>query len=520
MSTRHLILVLGDQLDRDAAWRTQCAKKKDRVLMIEARAESQRIRSHRARTALFLAAMRHHAAWLQRQGYALDYVDIDHAEAASFSSALEAAIHRHHPERLVMVEAGEYGVQAEIDAVCARADLSVDRLPDSHFLSTRDDFAEWRRGRKVLVMEHFYRHMRQRHDILMEERKPAGGRWNFDQQNRKPFGKHGPGEIPTHPGFPPDDITREALADVETQFPDNPGSLDDFAWPVSREQALTLLQDFIDRRLPAFGPFQDAMWDSEPWLYHSTLSAALNLKLLNPREVIDAAVDAYHTGHAPLSSVEGFVRQILGWREYVRGVYWLEMPDYLERNSLGADQPLPDFYWSGDTDMACLRQVIGQTLAHGYAHHIQRLMVTGLFALLLGVRPREIHEWYLAVYVDAVEWVEAPNTLGMSQHADGGLLGSKPYAASGRYIQRMSNYCSGCRFRPDQASGDSACPFTTLYWDFLMRHEARFAKHPRAAMQWRNLARLDDARRREIRQQAESLRAYLTVFRRERSGHR
>ncbi|MGB5774471.1 MAG: cryptochrome/photolyase family protein [Sedimenticolaceae bacterium] len=506
MSTRQLILILGDQLDRDAAWRARSAKKKDCLLMIEARAESQRIRSHKARSALFLAAMRHHAAWLRRQGYTLDYVAIDHAEAASFSSALEAAIARHRPERLVMVEAGEYGVQAEIDAVCEKAGLSVDRLADSHFLSSRDDFADWRHGRKVLVMEHFYRHMRQQHDILIEDRKPTGGRWNFDQHNRKPFGKKGPGKIPTHPGFAPDDITRGALADVAAQFPDNPGSLDNFAWPVSREQALALLDDFVERRLPAFGPFQDAMWDTEPLLYHSTLSAALNLKLLNPREVIGASVDAYRIGHAPLSSVEGFVRQILGWREYVRGVYWLEMPDYLERNSLAADQPLPDFYWSGETDMACLRHVVGQTLAYGYAHHIQRLMVTGLFALLLGVRPREIHEWYLAVYIDAVEWVEAPNTLGMSQHADGGLLGSKPYAASGRYIQRMSNYCSGCSYAPDQASGDRACPFTTLYWDFLIRHEARFASHPRAAMQWRNLARLDEPRRSDIQQQAERLR--------------
>ena len=274
---------------------------------------------------------------------------------------------------------------------------------------------------------------------------------------------------------------------------------------MTREQALQSLDDFVAHRLAAFGPFQDAMWTGEPYLHHSALSAALNLKLLDPREVIDAAVAAYHDGRAPLASVEGFVRQVIGWREYVRGVYWSEMPGYLDRNALVADRPLPGFYWTGETDMACLREVIGQTLETGYAHHIQRLMVTGLFALLLGVRPREIHEWYLAVYVDAVEWVEAPNTLGMSQYADGGLLGSKPYAASGRYIQRMSNYCTGCRYAPDKATGETACPFTTLYWDFLLRHEQRFARHPRAGMQWRNLARLDGAQRTAIRRQADAL---------------
>jgi deoxyribodipyrimidine photolyase-related protein len=295
------------------------------------------------------------------------------------------------------------------------------------------------------------------------------------------------------------------MQDVSGIFPDNPGELESFNWPVTRDQALVQLEYFIANRLPAFGPFQDAMWQDEAFLYHSGLASSLNLKLLSPREVIDRAVSAYETGDAPIGSVEGFVRQLLGWREYVRGLYWTEMPDYLDCNALDADASLPAFYWNGKTDMACLKEVIGQTLKYGYAHHIQRLMVTGLFAMLLGVRPREIHAWYLAVYVDAVEWVELPNTFGMTQYADGGLLASKPYAASGRYIQRMSNYCAGCRFRPDQSTGDRACPFTTLYWDFLMRHEKRFADHPRAAMQWRMLNRLDAGKRKGIRARAAEL---------------
>jgi deoxyribodipyrimidine photolyase-related protein len=413
---------------------------------------------------------------------------------------------RHATERLVVVEPGEYAVLKELESVATETGVPLEIRPDQTFLCTTDDFEHWRSSRKTLVMEHFYRWMRRRQGVLVENDKPVGGKWNLDQHNRKSFGRKGPGLLPEPYGFEPDALTCDVIEAVVRHFPDNPGRLDDFSWAVTREDALLALDDFVTHRLAAFGPFQDAMWDGEPYLYHSLISAALNLKLLQPREVIDAAVAAYEAGDAPLQSVEGFVRQVLGWREYIRGIYWTEGPGYLERNGLGADRPLPAFYWDGDTEMRCLAGCIGQTLETGYAHHIQRLMVTGLFAMLLGVRPKAIHEWYLAVYVDAVEWVESPNVLGMSQHADGGLLGSKPYAASGRYIQRMSNYCSGCRFDPGESTGDRACPFTTLYWDFLIRHEARFADHPRAGMQWRMLGRLDDAQRKAVREQAGRLR--------------
>ena len=329
-----------------------------------------------------------------------------------------------------------------------------------------------------------------------------GGQWNFDADNRESFGKAGPQNVPTPFFVPPDTLTREVLDLVNTRFSDHPGALDSFAWPVTRADALRARDNFIDHRLPLFGQFEDAMWAGEVWLWHSQLSAALNLKLLNPREVVSAAEAAYRDGHAPLAAVEGFIRQILGWREYVRGVYWTQMPGYLERNALDAQAPLPAWYWTGDTDMACLKEAITQTLAHGYAHHIQRLMVTGLYALLLGVRPQAVHAWYLSVYVDAVEWVELPNTLGMSQYGDGGLLGSKPYVATGKYIQRMSNHCSGCRFDPAQCTGPKACPFTTLYWDFLMRHEPLLRQNPRMAMQMKNLDRLAPEAREAIAAQA------------------
>ncbi len=298
---------------------------------------------------------------------------------------------------------------------------------------------------------------------------------------------------------------------MHKQFPDHPGSLEHFDWPVTPDNARIALDDFILHRLPAFGPFQDAMWTDEPFLNHSLLSAALNLKLLDPRDVLDAAINAWQEGKAPLESVEGFVRQILGWREYIHGIYMTRMPDYLEQNALDAQQPLPEFFWSGKTDMHCLQQVIGQTLEYGYAHHIQRLMVTGLFCLLLGVKPRAVHAWYLAVYVDAVEWVELPNTLGMSQYADGGWLASKPYVASGRYIDRMSNYCDHCRYDPAQATGKNACPFTTLYWDFLDRHRNRFARHPRTALQWKHLDKMDENTMDAIRQRASQVRKNCAI---------
>jgi deoxyribodipyrimidine photolyase-related protein len=313
--------------------------------------------------------------------------------------------------------------------------------------------------------------------------------------------------LPAPTRFAPDAITQEVIDWVNGTLAHHPGSVTQFGWPVTRAQALVALQEFITHRLPSFGLYQDAMWEGEVWLYHSHLSCALNLKLLNPREVLAAAEAALQNGHAPLQAVEGFVRQILGWREYVRGIYWTHMPAYAEGNTQQAHEPLPAFYWTGDTEMACLRDAITQTLQHGYAHHIQRLMVTGLYALLLGVEPKQVHQWYLGVYVDAVEWVELPNTLGMSQFADGGLMASKPYVASGKYIDRMSNHCKGCRFNPAESTGETACPFTTLYWDYLDRHADMLAKNPRMLMQLKNLNRLTPAQREAIGTQAQSLRA-------------
>jgi deoxyribodipyrimidine photolyase-related protein len=434
----------------------------------------------------------------------------------TLGAQLAGSIPHLRPERVIMVEPGEWSVREALKETCAAAGVPLELRADRHFLCSADEFARHAAGRKQLRLEFFYRELRQRHGVLMDGDQPAGGQWNFDHDNRESFGKEGPGFVPAPRRFAQDAITHEVLNLVRTRFARHPGSVAQFDWPVSAAEARLALEDFVAHRLADFGRWQDAMWSGEPWLYHSRLSAALNLKLLSPREVIAAAEQAWRAGAVPLASAEWFIRQILGWREYVRGIYWRFMPGYLDRNALGADQPLPRFYWTADTELNCLRHALRQTLDHGYAHHIQRLMVTGLYALLLGVAPREVHAWYLAVYVDAVEWVELPNTLGMSQHADAGPpqgptpppgpMASKPYIATGQYIGRMSDHCRGCRFDPAQRTGERACPFTTLYWDFLARHQVRLARNPRMALQVKNLQRVTPQELAQIRERAQALR--------------
>jgi deoxyribodipyrimidine photolyase-related protein len=507
---RHLILVLGDQLDLDTAAFDGFDVAHDAVWMAEVDEESTHVWSSKPRSVMFLAAMRHFAQRLRATGRTLHYTRLDdHANRSSLHAQLHADIKRLRPAGLVMTAPGDWRVLQAIKAMAQAHGLPLEVREDRHFYCSVREFAAHARGRKSLRMEYFYREMRKRHRVLMGGERgdePEGGQWNFDQDNREPFGPSGPGAVPTRAAFEPDAITREVMALVEERFATHPGRLDSFSWPVTREQALVALQRFVTERLPLFGRYQDAMWPGEPWLYHAHLAAALNLKLLNPREVVAAAVAAYQSGAAPLASVEGFVRQVLGWREYVRGIYWTRMPGYAGLNALDAHEDLPAWYWSGATDMACLHDALAQTLEHGYAHHIQRLMVTGLFALLYGVQPRKVHAWYLAVYVDSVEWVELPNTMGMSQYADGGLMASKPYVATGKYIQRMSPHCRSCCYDPAQRTGDKACPFTTLYWDFLMRHEATLSANPRMALQVKNVARLDEAARRAIRERAAAIR--------------
>jgi deoxyribodipyrimidine photolyase-related protein len=426
-----------------------------------------------------------------------------------FAGRLALALHTDPPKALVVMEAGAWRMERLIEDAAEQAQVLLRWVGDTHFLCSRAAFTKWAGDKKELRLEFFYREMRKRHGILMEGKEPIGGQWNFDADNRKGFGAKGPGTVPPPARFAPDRVTQDVIALVRERFASHPGTLDDFAWPVTREDALVALQHFIEQRLENFGAWQDAMWTTLPFGWHALVGSSLNLHLLNPREVIAAAEEAYHARGLPLASVEGFIRQVLGWREFIRGVYWLDMPHMAEANHYGHMRDLPAWYWTGKTHMACMQATIGQSLQHGYAHHIQRLMVTGLFSLLVGVHPKEVHGWYLAVYVDAVEWVELPNTLGMSQYADGGVMASKPYIATGKYIQRMSNYCQGCRFDPAQATGPKACPFTTLYWDFLARHQALLAKNPRMSLQVRNLARIAPEQLVAISRQASELRDQL-----------
>jgi len=507
---RNLVVVLGDQLDLNSAAFDGFDSRLDVVWMAEVPQEAEHVWSTKPHIALFLSCMRHFRDRLIGNGedsVTIDYTEMDDpTNRGSLASELRRAIKAWRPEKVIVVRPGEWRVQEALQEASDAVGAPFAIRPDRHFLCSTEDFGAFAEGRKRLIMEHFYRTMRRRSGVLMEDDDPVGESWNYDDQNRRSFGTEGPGQVLAPKEFPPDEVTQKVLRLVERLFGDHPGDLTHFDWPVTPEDASEALEDFVEQRLTCFGRFQDAMWADEPYLYHSRLSSALNLKLLDPRDALKAAEDAYQDGVAPLNGVEGFIRQILGWREFVRGVYWLHMPDYIERNELGADAPLPAFYWSGETDMVCLRQCINQTMRYGYAHHIQRLMVTGLFALLLGVEPRQVHDWYLAVYVDAVEWVELPNTLGMSQFADGGVMATKPYCASGRYIDRMSNYCADCQYDPSRRVGEEACPFSTLYWDFLMRHRERLSGNPRMGLQLHNLKRLDGEARQSIRQQAGCIR--------------
>ena len=506
---RHLILVLGDQLNLDNPALDNFDAARDAVLMIEATSEGAHVWSHKARIALFLAAMRHHQRALTERGLPVIYSGLAESGERTLFDVLAGHIAAQRPERVIVCEPGEYRVLAGIQDACAAARTPLEVRADTHFLISTEEFRAWAGEKKNLLMEMFYRQMRKRTGILMQGRDPEGGTWNFDKENRKGFPKSGPGAIPPPASFAPNALTREVFAEVEKHFPQHPGALAHFAWPVTRKEALTALETFVAQRLPGFGPHQDAMWTDTPFGWHALLSSSLNLKLLNPREVLDAVLAAWRQHQLPLAGVEGFVRQILGWREFIRGVYWLDMPGLAEGNHFKHRRALPAWYWSGNTRMNCMRQTIGQTMQHGYAHHIQRLMVTGNFALLAELEPQQVSAWYRAVYVDAVEWAELPNTTGMALFANGGRFTTKPYVASGAYIKRMSNYCAGCAYRPELRHGKEACPMTVLYWNFLDQHESELAGNMRTALMVSNLARLGAAERSAIRADAQGKLAAL-----------
>ena len=503
-----LVPVLGDQLSLDLAALRGCDPAQTVVLIAEVRAEATYVRHHKKKIAFLFSAMRHHVDALRAAGWAVDHVRFDDpSNTHTLSGEVARAAGRHRATAIRTVEAGEWRVLAMQAAWGRETGLPCEILSDDRFLCSRDEFADWAQGRKGLTMEYFYREMRTRHRVLMDFAKPAGGQWNYDKDNRKtpPRGLN----YPLPPRFEPDPVTREVLALVAREFATHFGALDPFWFAVTREGALQALGHFIEVALPRFGDYQDAMIVGQEFLYHAVISPYLNSGLLAAREVIAAAEAAYQTGDAPLNAVEGFVRQILGWREYVRGIYFHEGPEYHSRNALNATRPLPAFYWTGVTDMRCMAESIGQTEREAYAHHIQRLMVLGNFAMLAGCDPQEVSDWYLVVFADAYEWVEDPNVIGMSQYADGGIMGSKPYAGGGNYIDKMSDYCGRCRYDVKKRTGEGACPFNALYWDFLARNEGKLRGNMRLRNMYSTWDRMSEVARTETRAQATATLAAL-----------
>ncbi|WP_179380151.1 cryptochrome/photolyase family protein [Jannaschia marina] len=495
-----LILVLGDQLSDDLSALREASKETDVVVMAEVQAETDYVPHHPRKIAFLFAAMRKFAAHLKTEGWSVRYTCLDDAEnTQSIPGELIRAAEATGAEEVIATEPGEFRLISALE----ECPVPVHLFPDDRFLCSHTEFEGWAEGRKELRMEWFYREMRRKTGLMMEGDKPAGGKWNYDHDNRKraPKGLAPPGPL----RHAPDKMTRDVIELVRARFGNRWGSLDDFWFATTREEAQASLAHFVEHSLPTFGDYQDAMVAGEPFMFHALLSPYINAGLLGWREVCEAAEAAWSKGDVPINAAEGFIRQIIGWREYIRGVYFLEGPDYPTRNELGATRALPDFYWDGDTDMACVSEVVRTTMAEAYAHHIQRLMVTGNFALLAGLDPGQVSEWYLVVYADAYEWVEAPNVVGMSQFADGGVVASKPYVSGGNYINKMSDYCKGCAYSVSTKTGDGACPFNLLYWDFLNRHRARFEGNPRMAQMYRTWDRMDEDRRETVLAEAGAL---------------
>ena len=505
-----LRLILGDQLNAAHSWYQQ---QDDNCLYLvaELHQEASYVRHHVQKVCGFFAAMANFAQALQQAGHQVMHLTLDDtAKDASLACLVSRICHQHNVTLFEYQRPDEYRLLKQMQELEAELDSQgiVPICVDSeHFLLPFDKISQTFEKNKHVLMETFYRRMRKQFGVLMEGDKPEGGRWNFDADNRNKLKPNDIALLPQPLCFSND--VSDILNRLERHGVMTLGKPEQqLLWPVNRSQSRELLRYFIQHCLPLFGRFQDAMTAASPhsWsLYHSRLSFALNTKMLHPQDVINAAIACWQNGHAELASVEGFIRQILGWREYIRGVYWCNMPDYAEVNHLHANAPLPEFFWTGHTRMQCMSAAIEQSLHTAYAHHIQRLMVTGNFSLLWGVDPAQVDAWYLGIYMDAIEWVEMPNTRGMALFADGGIIATKPYAASGSYINRMSDYCGKCEFNVKHRSSDDACPFNSLYWAFMVKHRQQFSRNPRIAMIYRNWDRLDESEQQATLKRADAI---------------
>jgi deoxyribodipyrimidine photolyase-related protein len=505
--SKTLRLILGDQLNSGHSWFQRTRKDVVYVLM-EMRQETDYVRHHIQKVVGFFAAMRHFAISLRQQGHQVIYLRLDAPDnTQDLETNLRRLIRAEKIARFAYLLPDEYRLDRQLQDIASRMPVPATVVDSEHFLTTRHEIESHLEGKKRYLMEYFYRQMRRKYGILMEDDGPAGGRWNYDQRNRNRYD----GAVPLPEVFAFRNEVEDIAEMIDRCGVKTMGAIAPkcFNWPISRTQALEQLDDFVRHRLSHFGTYQDAMTLDSGTLFHSRLSFALNTKMLHPMEVIQAALDSARKNGIDIAQLEGFVRQVLGWREYMRGIYWTYMPDYATLNTLDHQAALPDYYWTAETGMNCMQAAIGQSLAQAYAHHIQRLMVTGNFALLAGVHPDHLDAWYLGIYMDAIQWVEIVNTRGMSQFADGGIVATKPYIASANYINKMSDYCPTCRYSPEKRFGERACPFNSLYWDFLHRHRTRLQKNPRVGMMYRTWDRMGDATRRDLLTQAAAYRKDL-----------
>ena len=488
---RNLCVILADQLNQEITSLNDFDKDLDEILICELKKNFTDINHHKKKIVYQISCMRHFGIEMDRLGFKINYLKLDNPDNEnSYTSEIMKLINDKGIDKVIVAEPSTYDEMESIKNWQNTIGIDVEIRKNDLFFCDIDEFKAWAEGRKELRLEFFYRMLRRKHNVLMNGDQPEGGAWNFDKKNRKPIARKV--SIPKTYTCIIDQETQDIINLVNLEFSDHFGGTDNFVFAVTRHDALEAMNRFIEERLVNFGDYQDAMTSKDPWLFHSHLSMYLNNGLLKPKECIELAEKAFYESKAPINSVEGFIRQILGWREYVRGLYWLKMPDYRDLNELAAEVPLPSFYWDGETKMNCLKISIENTRDNAYSHHIQRLMVLGNFALLVGIRPVELNEWFLSVYADAYEWVELPNVSGMALFADGGIMASKPYASSGAYINRMSDYCKDCHFNVKEKIGSEACPFNYLYWNFLDKNRERLSSNPRLGLAYRNLNKMPD----------------------------
>ncbi len=496
-----LIFVLGDQLSHNLS-SLKTLEKGDIVMLAEVKSEAEYVWHHKKKLVLIFSAMRHFAQELRAKNIKVEYFKLDEFNFKNFSEALIYQIKKSNPKKIIITEPSELRVLQEVELWKKDFDIDVEIQSDDRFIASHQDFQEYAKGKKSLLMEFFYRKMRLKTGLLMEKNKPIGGKWNYDSENREtmPRGL----SIPEIPKIKPDKITLEVIKMVEEKFSKNFGEIENFYYAVDKKNAEILFEDFLKNRLKNFGKYQDAMSENFAFGFHSIIAPYMNIGLLDPLDVCKKVEEYYSQGKCPLNSAEGFIRQIIGWREYIRGIYWLKMPQYKELNFFNAKRKLPEFYWDeSKTKMNCIKQVVKQTRVNAYSHHIQRLMVTGNFALLAAIDPDEINAWYMAVYMDAFEWVELPNTHGMAIFADGGIVASKPYAASGKYIDRMSDYCGKCAYSPKTLLENNSCPFNYLYWDFINRNKKLLEKNPRLKFAYANFRKKTEGELKRVSELAE-----------------